>query len=185
MKKIYLLRHAESAADKTLPEPEWPLSENGLDQADALVAALTKLDIGEIVSSPYRRAVATVTPFASQDGIAINTHHDLRERLLKKEQRDDWLELLQKAWADFSFKLPDCESSLECQQRMLTCVRQLAESSSNESLLISSHGNAISLFLNHIDAAFGFDGWASMKNPDLFQIDYDGESFVWNKTFKL
>ena len=58
--RLYLVRHAESAPSPDLPEPEWPLSDDGRVQAEALVPTLAKLDISAAYSSPYPRAVDTV-----------------------------------------------------------------------------------------------------------------------------
>ena len=48
----YLLRHAYSVASRTVPEPDWPLSAQGREQADALVPILQPLSIDRVVTSP-------------------------------------------------------------------------------------------------------------------------------------
>ncbi len=60
MTTIFLLRHAESAPHKDLPEPEWPLSEQGAKQALEICDLLLPLNIDRIFSSPYKRARETV-----------------------------------------------------------------------------------------------------------------------------
>jgi hypothetical protein len=40
-------------------------------------------------------------------------------------------------------------------------------------VLVSSHGNAIGLYLNRLDSSFGFEAWEEMRNPDLFAVDGD------------
>jgi 2,3-bisphosphoglycerate-dependent phosphoglycerate mutase len=189
----YLLRHAESAPDRRLPEAEWPLSQRGKAQAQALVDILAGLNISHVVSSPYLRARQTVLPFTQQSGLEIAIDHDLRERKLAEGFDADWDSLLRKAWADLSFCAPGGESGLACQQRMAACVnRWIAGAYHNsvspqsrssrglaaavKALLISSHGNAIGLFLNLFDPAFGYDQWRAMRNPDLFRLFYqDGQ----------
>ena len=37
-------------------------------------------------------------------------------------------------------------------------------------LLVSSHGNAISLYLHHLDPDVGFTDWQAMRKPDLYGI---------------
>lgn len=180
--RIYLVRHAESAPSPDVPEPEWPLSGNGRTQAEALVPVLAELTISAVYSSPYPRAVDTIQPFADQAGLAINPMQDLRERRLSsgmvpRAQLREWLE---KAWAEFDWAPPGGESSAQCQRRVAESLLGIAKAHPGKAILAVSHGNAIALFLNSIDPAFGFEEWAALSNPDLFLIPYgeDGpESF--------
>ena len=80
MTTVFLLRHAESAPDRGVHESEWPLSAKGEQQALLLKDSLAALDIDRIFSSPYKRAVATVAPFARNHSIKITIAEDLRER---------------------------------------------------------------------------------------------------------
>jgi 2,3-bisphosphoglycerate-dependent phosphoglycerate mutase len=95
---VYLLRHAESQADPHIPEPAWPLSARGRQQAEGLQTHLAPLAIDVIYSSLYARAVATVTPFASATGHMIERVEDLRERKLTPGSVENWLELVRHAW---------------------------------------------------------------------------------------
>ena len=63
--RLWLVRHAQSAPDKSRPEPEWPLSEVGRRQAEALVPVLKAIGVNRLASSPYRRAIDTLGPFAA------------------------------------------------------------------------------------------------------------------------
>jgi 2,3-bisphosphoglycerate-dependent phosphoglycerate mutase len=61
---VYLLRHAQGQADRHILESDWPLSTRGREQAEGLKVLLAPLGIDVIYTSPYTRAVDTVTPFA-------------------------------------------------------------------------------------------------------------------------
>ena len=186
--ELFLVRHAESIASKDIPEADWPLSPAGVRQAQHLAAALQPLPIDAVFSSPYVRAKATVEPFAQAAGLSMQVIAELRERKLTTgwvNQRDDWFTVLQRAWADFSFALPHCESGYDCQQRMCHCLAQLAANHRGQTLLICSHGNAIGLYLNSIESSFGFEAWAAMQNPDVFWITYDAGRPLWHKSFTL
>jgi broad specificity phosphatase PhoE len=50
---FYLMRHAESAPDRSLLEADWPLSLRGEVQAEGLVPILRSLGVTWIVTSPY------------------------------------------------------------------------------------------------------------------------------------
>jgi 2,3-bisphosphoglycerate-dependent phosphoglycerate mutase len=183
--EILLIRHAESQPSRELPEADWPLSLTGVRQAQELAEALQRWQIDAVFSSPYARAKATIEPFAQAVGLQVHVLATLRERKLTEGHWDDWLALLQQAWSDFSLALPHGESSYDCQQRVCQCLAQLAADHRGQTLLVCSHGNAIALYLNSIDQAFGFEAWAVMQNPDVFRITYDAGKPLWHKSFKL
>lgn len=183
--EIFLVRHAESIARQEIPEADWPLSPTGMRQAQHLAVALQSLQIDMVLSSPYVRARATVEPCAQTAGLSVQVIAELRERKLTEGQRDDWFAILHRAWADFGFALPRCESGYDCQQRMCQCLAQLAANHRGQTLLISSHGNAIALYLNSLENSFGFEGWAAMQNPDVFWITYNAGRPLWHKAFTL
>lgn len=181
---VYLLRHAESQPDRSLPEPEWPLSERGCQQAAGLTPVFGRLDIGAVYSSPFPRAIDTVRPFADARGLPINTHPDLRERKLAAGPVPNFRELLRQTWQDFQFAAPGGESSAACQARVRAAVSALAEKHHGATLLLASHGNAIGLYLNSIDPSFGYDDWAAMKNPDTFRVIVHDGRHTWDKHWK-
>lgn len=183
--EILLIRHAASTSSKEIPEADWPLSAAGIQQAQHLATALKPLKIDAVFSSPYVRAKATVAPFAQSAGLSVRVIAELRERELTEGSRDDWLALLQHAWADFGFALPQCESAFACQQRMCQCLAELASNHRGQTLLLCSHGNAIALYLNALDRSFGFEAWGAMKNPDIFWITYVAGRPFWYKSFTL
>ena len=167
---LYLLRHAESTVSPDVPESDWPLSETGREQAQALVDRLTGCRINAIYSSPYRRAVATVRPLAAERDLSVRTDDRLRERELTDRWLDDHMEALRRVWNDFDLVLPGGESSAECQRRVGAALDDLRSRHGDEHVLVSSHGNAIGLYLNHLDGSFGFEAWEEMRNPDLFAV---------------
>jgi 2,3-bisphosphoglycerate-dependent phosphoglycerate mutase len=180
---IYLLRHAQNAPDTNVAEALWPLSKDGIMQAERIVPTLLSLRIGYICSSPFKRALDTVAPFAEQAGLQVQIAQDLRERKLKEDFVEDFLEVLRQTWLDFEFALPNCESSRDCQDRIRGCIDGLVAEHSGENVLVSSHGNAIGLFLNALDSTFGFDEWSRLRNPDMFKIDYTDDTPKWDRSF--
>jgi 2,3-bisphosphoglycerate-dependent phosphoglycerate mutase len=183
---VYLLRHAQSLPDQEIAEPEWPLSKSGARQAVALIEPLNKLEIDRIFTSPFRRAIATISPYCASNDFAFEINEDLRERKLKEQSMvENWQDLIEKAWNDFDFALPNCESGFSCQDRMSNCISGLVTAHPGKTLLMSSHGNALSLYLTKLNSNFGYAGWQTMKNPDLFRIIFDGDSPRWDKTYSI
>ncbi len=185
MTVIYLVRHAESQPHSDIPEPDWPLSPKGVEQARQLVGQLSGLGISGIYSSPFPRALATVRPFAGVSGLDVKIHEDLRERKLAPGKLSDFRAVLRQSWSDFSFKVPGGESSEGAQTRVVNAIREITSEHPGSTLVVVSHGNAISLFLNSIDPAFSYDQWAAMKNPDAFKLHGDGGQFSWDRAWSL
>ena len=38
---------------------------------------------------------------------------------------------------------------------------------------VASHGNLISSVLRAADPGFGFEAWRALKNPDLFELEFE------------
>lgn len=186
MTTLYLLRHAESCPTPDVPEPEWGLSANGTNQAEALVERLRPLGITRIYSSPFERAVATARPFAQATGIEIQIVEGLKERRLGGTSflGDRFHDTMSDLWGDLNKSLDGGESGYACQERVVNAINQIATRNIGETILIASHGQALTLFLNTIDNSIGRDFWANMKNPDLFRIAVTLDSddlFVWDR----
>ena len=176
---VYLLRHAESQPSPDVPLVDWPLNQFGRQQALDLVPQLLQLDIKAIYSSPFPRARDTVAPFAIASGFPTRIDEDLRERKLTDNATPDFRETVRKTWSDFDYSPPGGESSAACQRRIVAAVESIANLNDGSTVLIVSHGNAISLYLNNAEPTFGFDGWAAMRTPDLFRVEVSGDSHVW------
>ena len=176
--RVILIRHAESRPSAEVPESEWPLSERGIAQARALVDVLATERIDVIASSPYLRAHETVRPLAASRGLPIALVPNLRERKLVPGHDPEWERHLVRAWQNFDYALPGCESGKMCQTRVRQALQTLAQAHVGQTVVAASHGNAIALFLNALDATFGFERWQAMKTPDLFAIRWCDSSFT-------
>ena len=174
---VYLVRHAESLPSAELPEPDWPLSPRGVEQARALVPAMHGLGIRAIYSSPYPRAFHTLAPLAHALGQEIAVFGPLHERVLARRNlsRDEYWSTLQRSWADPDFALPDGESNRACACRMAAAVNEIAALHAGETIALASHGNALALYLGTLDPSFGFEAWRAMRNPDLFRVVFESD----------
>jgi 8-oxo-dGTP diphosphatase len=77
----YLVRHAKAGDRTTWTEDDRlrPLSKKGRRQAEQLVVAFRKREIGSVISSPSLRCVQTVRPLALDRGLALVTDAALAE----------------------------------------------------------------------------------------------------------
>jgi 2,3-bisphosphoglycerate-dependent phosphoglycerate mutase len=169
---LYLVRHAKSAPDFSRADSEWPLSADGEVQATRLVHQLRNVAATRLIASPYQRALATLQPISRHIGLPIRIESDLRERKLRDGPIDNWDEVMRGLWMDLGARLPNGESGTQCRLRVTACLTALARELSGETLIVASHGNAIALFLHGVDAAFGYEAWKRMRNPDVFRLHY-------------
>ena len=175
---LYLIRHAQSHPRRTTDDADWPLSTRGREQALALTSALADLGIQRIYCSPYLRCRETIRPFVEATSVPVALRHDLRERHICDGWIADFQEVWERSWRDFEFSLPGCESSAACQSRVVAEIDRIVAAEPGGTIGISSHGNAISLFLNHIDPDYGRDEAERLLNPDLVAVKaVDGVTF--------
>jgi 2,3-bisphosphoglycerate-dependent phosphoglycerate mutase len=175
---LLLIRHAQSAPDRALPDEEWPLSEAGRAQAAVLADVLPQFGVTGVVSSPYIRAVDTVRPFAEQHHLPIAIEPDLRERLLTREWFASEAELfaaLRRMHADLSFAYPDGESGHACRTRFMTALSSIAAVNDGGCVAIATHGAVISHLLSRLDETLPFEFWHRIRNPHLFHLEWRGD----------
>ena len=143
MKRIFLVRHAEPVRMEHKPNPEWPLSCEGREQAEALFRMPQLSAVKCVYASPYRRALET----AECTGRKVCVDARLQERLpgaAMPDMGDCWL----RQYEEQDFKCPGGESFAEVGQRMAACISDvLAALEEESSALVVSHGAAICAFL--------------------------------------
>lgn len=166
-KKIYLIRHCKATGQEPLAE----LTNEGREKALELVPILDKFNVDHIISSPYKRAVQTIKPFSESIGIPIIIDDNLQERVLSGEPMEDWLEQLERTFINKDLIFSDGESSNHALTRIQKVLNGVFENKQMHRVGIVSHGNILSLLINHYDPTFGFTRWQQMKNPDIFVLE--------------
>ncbi len=116
---LYLVRHCQATGQ----EPDAPLTPLGESQAEALADLLAPLGIGRILSSPFHRARASITPLAMRLGVPIETDDRLIERVLCEAPLVDWRVHLEKSFDDFDYCLAGGESSRAATARAVAAIK--------------------------------------------------------------
>jgi len=176
---VLLVRHAASVPAGT---PGWeerdddrPLSPDGLRQADDLAFELDPYGLSAVYSSPYVRSIQTVTPIARRRGMDVQVLANLRERRLTLAPRDDWGDVLARAWTDPSFALPGTESGQTAQRRGIGVLDLLrVRHADGGRLLVGSHGNLISLILQSFEPEVDLAFHLAMPMPAIYHLEHDG-----------
>jgi 2,3-bisphosphoglycerate-dependent phosphoglycerate mutase len=171
-----LVRHCESLG----PAPDAALTPQGHAQAAALAERLVVHPIDYIVSSPYLRARATIAPLAARAGLPVNIDERLAERRMSSEPVSHWREAVQRSFVDPDHRLPGGESGAEALSRGLGAISAVL-SAGHRLPVVVSHGQLLSLVLHSIDPAFGYAGWQSLENPDVFLLEVDGARSAFSR----
>lgn len=160
--KVYFVRHGQSIlnAEGKHQFPETPLSKLGLQQAQAVAARFSSIELDTIWSSPMQRAKQTAQAIASVKGMAIVEEPLLAEirrpSFVQGKGHDDaavteYHQGMQEHVFDDDWKMGDAESFTDTHQRAVAVLRKL-ESLELDSLAVVSHG----IFIVHLLSAMMF-----------------------------
>lgn len=156
--KIYLIRHAKSTANDNGifgGVTDYELSNVGKQQAGELAERLESLHINKIYSSPLKRAIQTISPFAQKIGKKIEVEKDLIEINVGQWENISRNEL-RMLYPDINKKIDETEyycgmqgqEQTECvAQRMFDCILKIAKENFGKEVVVVSHIVAIRAFL--------------------------------------
>lgn len=176
MTRIYFVRHAEPNYDNH-DDMTRELSEKGLTDRRLVTEFLKDKGIDAVLSSPYKRAVDTVRDFADIAGLDIVTVHDLRERRVDSGWIEDFDGFCKRQWSDFGYKLSDGESLGEVQARNIAALNAVLAEYDGQSIVIGTHGTALSTIINHYDPSFGYERFREIKGlmPWVVKTEFEGQ----------
>ncbi len=175
MTTVYFVRHAQPNIENHTDAAR-ELTEKGLRDRLLVEAYLRPEAIDAVLSSPYRRAVDTVRPIAERRGLAIELVDDFRERKVGPGWIEDFGSFTRRQWEDLSYKLPGGESLGEVQARNLRALEDVLTAHGSETVVIGTHGTALSTIINAYEPTFGYAQFEEIKNlmPWLVKFTFDG-----------
>jgi 2,3-bisphosphoglycerate-dependent phosphoglycerate mutase len=169
MAVLHLLRHARPSPPRE-KEPDTPLSEQGIADAKALIEPLRSLNVSRIVSSPLRRALQTVEPFAKQTGLPVETDPRLREREMPlAKSPEEHIERVRVSFDDSDYAPPGGESFRQTADRALMCLQRYATETPS-GLLLVGHGLCLTLIHRSLDLSADFDFWVALPTPAIVEL---------------
>ena len=178
MTTIYFVRHAEPNYENH-DDRSRELTQKGMADSERVARFLADKGVQVAVSSPYRRAVDTIRRFAEASGLEILLEEDFRER-----EAGGWIEDFKsfdafraRQWADFDYRLPGGESLREVQSRNVEALKRLLGEHGGKTIVVATHGIALSMMINHYDARFGFTEFERIKNimPWIVRMTFEGD----------
>lgn len=177
MTEIYLVRHAKP--DHSWEEDETrPLTEEGATDAKLVADFFREITVDGFVSSPYRRSIDTIRSSAEDKKMTIKTDRRLRER--EKGPGGNTHELFRKRWADFSFHEEGGESLELVQKRNMEALHEILEEREGKSVVIGTHGTAMSTILHHYDPTFSVQDFLSIIDfmPYIVRLTFKGKTLT-------
>ena len=177
MTTVYFVRHAE-------PLHSWeddrtrPLTEEGENDAKEIVTFFSNKIIDRFISSPYNRSYETIIPTAHAFNQQIITDERLRER--KAGNCGNNKELFCKRWNDKSFAENDGERIGSIQKRNITALNEILENNRNKTIVIGTHGTALSSIINYYNPKFGCDDFLRIINflPYIIEMTFNENDFI-------
>lgn len=167
LKNIYLIRHCKAEGQ---PD-EAKLTDLGVNQAFELMEFFKPYDIKYIASSPYVRAVDTIGPLSKELNLSINIDERLKEKVLTSKEVEDFTPLLKAAFKDMDLKYEGGESSREATSRAIEALKDLVKRD-EINIAVVTHGELFSLIIKYFDNSFGYEGWQSLTNPDVYLLTF-------------
>lgn len=159
MKQLLLFRHGQSEAnvlgslDCAVPGP--PLTEQGHQQAKALVDTLAGRDVAAIWASTMTRSQQTAQPLADARGLPVRVHPDLREchvgdlHARHDEEAHELFDEMAVAWwldANLDVRRPGGESGREVVDRIGAVLTEVvAALDEGQTAVVVSHAAALRL----------------------------------------
>lgn len=169
--KVYFIRHCEPNYNNH-NDFQRELTDRGLQDRQLILDYFDKKEIDLIFSSPYKRAYDTVLPLAEKHGLSIETIDDFRERKIDNVWIENFTEFSKNQWNDFSYKLSDGESLQEVQDRNIHALNTVVNNHKDKSIVVGSHGTALSTIVNFFVKSFGHEDFNSLKHLMPFVAEF-------------
>lgn len=173
---IYLIRHAKPDFSEKQDDIR-PLSQEGLQDCQLINQFFEHRSVDHILSSPYKRAYETIVNLAKQKQLRIVCDERFRERQITNHWIKDFNSFARQQWQDFTYHLPNGEALEQVQQRMLAGLTATLQTYPNQSIVISSHGTAISTIIQYYYYDFDYHHFQQLKDlmPFILTITFEKE----------
>lgn len=186
MTTVYFVRHAEPNYNNH-DDMSRELSPKGLEDRKLVTEFLKDRPVDAVLSSPFKRAVDTVRDFAETHGLDIGIVEDFRERKIDSVWIEDFHTFSRKQWEDFSYKLLDGECLAEVQERNIAALHTVLEEQTGKTIVVGSHGTALSTIVNYYDKSFGYAEFEKIRGlmPWVVEFQFEGLECVEMKQYDL
>jgi 2,3-bisphosphoglycerate-dependent phosphoglycerate mutase len=186
---IFVVRHGETEWNligKQQGHDDSPLTERGIQQANALAEGLVGRGIEFVYSSDLGRAMKTAEIIGSKLELPVHTDKRLRERHLGSLQgftKDEFQCRYPDEWTKFysgdpDYCFPEGESARQRYKRTVCCIEDIANLHLEQTILIVAHGGVLNgLFYRAIGIPLSEPRRFSLFNAAINSFSVCGDSW--------
>jgi len=178
MTRLILVRHGQTlwnASGKHQGHLDSPLTELGIEQAEALARRLKELPIDHVYSSDLQRASETAAILVRHHGIPVHKDLRLRERnlgIFQSLTREEFRLQHPEAYHEYmhggpDFVIPNGESFRQRTELACACLNELGRRHRHQTVLVVTHGGVLSGFFRTVVGI-------SLKERRCFEIPNTG-----------
>lgn len=156
---VWMIRHAQ--ADANVSDPlRRPLTEAGKKDCALVTDLLRGQGVSRVFSSPYRRAAETVSDFAKEVGLPVQTDDGFCEFHAGKPMPEaEFLRYVEACFRDPAYMKGGGESFEGLQNRVWRALSRILNACSGQSVAVGTHGVALSALIHRFTPSFGYDGF--------------------------
>ena len=169
---IIFVRHAQAVYNED--DRNRPLSADGRKDSKIVLETLQDRQIHVFMCSPYRRSIETILETACFFHQEILTDERFRERKCGEDYSE---EALRRRWADFTFAEEGGENLQSVQERNVAALKDVLREHQGKTIVIGTHGTALSTILNYYNKDFGADDFLRIVSwmPYIIEMTFDGD----------
>lgn len=179
---VYMVRHGESPKEPGGDERTRGLTAKGEVDARKITEKLRQEGIEVFYSSPYLRAIHTISGLAQELGAEINSVEDLREIHFSggnKIMSDQELyPLLTRMFEDRGFAPDGGESLNDCQKRVVAVLKNIMNQHRGQKIAIGTHGAVMTLMMNYFDAQYDLSFLLQTTKPDIYRMEFENGTLI-------
>jgi len=178
METIYFVRHAKSDITH-IEDSTRPLTAQGKKDVVFVTNFFKEKTIDAIYSSPYKRAIDTISDYANVINQTIELIEDVREREIGAWV-DDFNHFARKQWEDLDYTDEHGESLRQVQTRNIKALFRLLEKHHNQAIIIAGHGTAISTMIHYFYPVFKYSNFKELEyiNPFILKMVFENKELL-------
>jgi 2,3-bisphosphoglycerate-dependent phosphoglycerate mutase len=188
MTTVYFVRHAES--DNTdLDSPNRKLTAKGYADRRLVTEFLQDKEIDFVFSSPYRRAIDTLSDFCDSYGFSITTVDAFREHVSLPTRLNDPERYLyyKELWENFDYSKSTTESFAALQHRNVMALNSILQQYRNMNIVIGTHGIAVSTIVGYYNKHYDYDDLWDMiyRLPWVVKMEFNQDMCIGMEYFDI
>ena len=168
MSLLYLIRHAATERVPNVAPTQWTLSEEGFLAAVALAGRRFWPEIGRVVTSTERKAIATVAPAAEMWRLPLESRAAFDE-VRRGSFLEDYEAAVRAFFAEPSRPPEGWESAAAARERVVAGLEALLQEYPGRNLALVGHGLLWSLLRAHLLGQSQVEAaeWRAIQMPDI------------------